>query len=45
MNNLNQTKIKIFVLIVLISTLSFGLGFLAGSRFYEPNPIIIQKSS
>ncbi|BCX15337.1 MAG: hypothetical protein KatS3mg097_229 [Candidatus Parcubacteria bacterium] len=32
---------KLFIIIILLNLLSFGLGFIIGSQMLIPNPIII----
>lgn len=32
---------KLFIIIILLNLLSFGLGFIIGSGMFIPNPIII----
>ncbi len=41
---LNEPVSKIVILILLIASLSFGLGYLSG-RDWNPAPIVIEKNS
>ncbi|MDT7868279.1 MAG: hypothetical protein RQ894_00415 [Candidatus Pacebacteria bacterium] len=43
-NFFQNKKVQLFIFIILISFFSFGMGFIVGSKFYEPNPIIIEKN-
>lgn len=40
----DKKRLTLLIFLILLSLFNFGLGFLVGSRFYEPNPIIIQKN-
>lgn len=37
----DKNRLKLLIIILLLNFLSFGLGFVAGSKIFNPNPIII----
>jgi len=41
----NKEKLTLLLILVLLNLFSFGLGFIIGSKIFEPNPIIINGVS
>lgn len=39
----DKKRIQLFILLILLNFLSFGFGFLIGSKFLISNPIIINE--
>jgi hypothetical protein len=37
----NKERLLLLLILILLNLFSFGLGFLVGSRIFQPNPIII----
>jgi hypothetical protein len=41
----NKQKLTLLLTLILLNLFSFGLGFILGSRIFQPNPIIINGVS
>jgi hypothetical protein len=37
----NKQRLTLLLILILLNLFSFGLGFILGSRIFQPNPIII----
>jgi hypothetical protein len=37
----NKERLTFLLILILLNLFSFGLGFILGSRIFQPNPIII----
>jgi hypothetical protein len=41
----NKERLILLLILILLNLFSFGLGFILGSRIFQPNPIIINGVS
>jgi hypothetical protein len=41
----NKQRLTLLLTLILLNLFSFGLGFILGSRIFQPNPIIINGVS